>query len=169
MKFRDYKKIKARLNYINVNLKPLNILLADDDTDDCIFFKEAVEELLLSTQLTAVNDGEQLMKLLTNETNELPDVLFLDLNMPRKNGFECLSEIKGNQKLRQLPVIIFSTSFEQEVVNLLYRNGAQYFIRKPSEFSQFKKIIHQTFITLIIPQNILQPNRENFVLTVQEV
>jgi len=169
VKFRDYKKIKARLNYINVNLKPLNILLADDDTDDCIFFKEAVEELLLSTQLTAVNDGEQLMKLLTNETNELPDVLFLDLNMPRKNGFECLSEIKGNQKLRQLPVIIFSTSFEQEVVNLLYKNGAQYFIRKPSEFSQFKKIIHQTFITLIIPQNILQPNRENFVLTVQEV
>ena len=169
MKFRDYKKIKARLNYINVNLKPLNILLADDDTDDCIFFKEAVEELLLSTQLTAVNDGEQLMKLLTNETNELPDVLFLDLNMPRKNGFECLSEIKSNQKLRQLPVIIFSTSLEQEVVNLLYKNGAQYFIRKPSEFSQFKKIIHQTFITLIIPQNILQPTRENFVLTVQEI
>jgi CheY-like chemotaxis protein len=144
-----------------VILKPLNILLADDDTDDCSFFKEAVEELLLSTQLTAVNDGEQLMQLLTNETNELPDVLFLDLNMPRKNGFECLSEIKGNQKLRQLPVIIFSTSFEQEVVNLLYKNGAQYFIRKPSEISQFKKIIHQTFITLIIP------TRENFVLTVQ--
>ena len=150
-----------------MNLKPLNILLADDDTDDCIFFKEAVEELLLSTHLTAVNDGEQLMQLLTNETNELPDVLFLDLNMPRKNGFECLSEIKGNQKLRQLPVIIFSTSFEQEVVNLLYKNGAQYFIRKPSEFSQFKKIIHQTFVTLIIPQNISQPTRENFVLTVQ--
>jgi CheY-like chemotaxis protein len=152
-----------------LKLKSLNILLADDDTDDCSFFKEAVEELLLSTQLTAVNDGEQLMQLLTNETNELPDVLFLDLNMPRKNGFECLSEIKGNQKLRQLPVIIFSTSYEQEVVNLLYKNGAQYFIRKPSEFSQFKKIIHQTFITLIIPQNILQPTRENFVLTVQEV
>jgi CheY-like chemotaxis protein len=150
-----------------VKLKPLNILLADDDTDDCIFFKEAVEELLLSTHLTAVNDGEQLMQLLTNETNELPDVLFLDLNMPRKNGFECLSEIKGNQKLYQLPVIIFSTSFEQEVVNLLYKNGAQYFIRKPSEFSQFKKIIHQTFITLIVPQNISQPARENFVLTVQ--
>ena len=152
-----------------MKLKPLNILLADDDTDDCIFFKEAVEELLLSTHLTAVNDGEQLMQLLTNETNELPDVLFLDLNMPRKNGFECLSEIKGNQKLRRLPVIIFSTSFEQEVVNLLYKNGAQYFIRKPSEISQFKKIIHQTFITLIIPQNILQPTRENFVLTVQAV
>lgn len=150
-----------------MNLKPLNILLADDDDDDCIFFKEAVDELLLTTQLSTMHDGEQLMKYLNNETNELPDVLFLDINMPRKNGFECLSEIKLNQKLKKLPVIIFSTSFEQEVVNLLYKNGAQNFIRKPAEFSQFKKIIHQTITTLIIPQNISQPTRENFVLTVQ--
>lgn len=127
---------------------PLNILLADDDTDDCIFFKEALEDLPLSTNLTAVHDGEQLMQLLTKETNELPHVLFLDLNMPRKNGFECLSEIKLNKKLKQLPVIIFSTSFDQDVVNLLYKNGAQYFIRKPSEFSQLKKVIQQT-LTLI--------------------
>jgi CheY-like chemotaxis protein len=149
-----------------MNLKQLNILLADDDIDDCIFFKEALEELLQSTQLTTVNDGEQLMQLLNNETNELPHILFLDLNMPRKNGFECLSEIKLNEKLKQLPIIMFSTSFEQEVVNLLYKNGAQYFIRKPSEFSQFKKIIQQS-LTLIEQGNISQPTRENFVLTVQ--
>jgi CheY-like chemotaxis protein len=149
-----------------MNLKQLNILLADDDTDDCIFFKEALEELLLSTHLTTVNDGEQLMQLLNNETNELPHILFLDLNMPRKNGFECLSEIKLNEKLKQLPIIMFSTSFEQEVVNLLYKNGAQYFIRKPSEFSQFKKIIQQS-LTLIEQGNISQTTRENFVLTVQ--
>ncbi|HEY6062576.1 MAG TPA: response regulator [Chitinophagaceae bacterium] len=150
-----------------MNSNPLSILLADDDMDDCNFFKEAVEELLLPTQLSILHDGEQLMQYLNTETSKLPDVLFLDLNMPRKNGFECLSEIKINPKLKQLPVIIFSTSFEQEVVNLLYKNGAQYFIRKPSEFLQFKKIIHQTFHTLIIPQNISQPGRENFVLTVQ--
>lgn len=152
-----------------MNLKPLSILLADDDTDDCIFFKEALEELPLTTQLTTVHDGEQLMQLLMNDTNELPDVLFLDLNMPRKNGFECLSEIKHSQRLQVLPVIIFSTSFEQEVINLLFINGAQYFIRKPSEFSQFKIIIHQTFSTLLIPKNIPQQTRENFVLTVQTV
>jgi len=149
-----------------MNVKQLNILLADDDIDDCLFFKEALEELPLSTQLTSVHDGEQLMKLVTNETHKLPHVLFLDLNMPRKNGFECLSEIKLNKKLQQLPVIIFSTSFEQEVVNLLYENGAQHFIRKPSEFSQFKKIIEQT-LSLIMQENISQPARENFVLTVQ--
>ena len=145
---------------------PLNILLADDDTDDCIFFKEAVEELPVVTTLTIVNEGEQLMQLLTNEANELPHVLFLDLNMPRKNGFECLSEIKGNKKLSQLPVIMYSTSFEQEVVNQLFKNGAQYFIRKPSEFSQFKKIIQQA-ITIIAKENISVPTMENFVLKVE--
>jgi CheY-like chemotaxis protein len=148
-----------------MNLKQLNVLLADDDIDDCIFFKEALEELLISTSLTTVNDGEQLMQLLTNETNELPHILFLDLNMPRKNGFECLSEIKQNKKLKDLPVIIFSTSFEKEVVNLLYKSGAQFFIRKPSEFSQFKRIIQQS-LEAIEKEAISQPTRENFVITV---
>ena len=147
---------------------PLNILLADDDIDDCVFFKAAVDEFPLSTHLTSVHNGEQLMQLLTNEPNELPHILFLDLNMPRKNGFECLSEIKLSKKLKQLPVIIFSTSFEQEVVNLLYKNGAQYFIRKPSEFSQFKKIIQQTLTLITQDYNYISPTtKENFVLTVQ--
>ena len=149
-----------------MSLRQLNILLADDDVDDCIFFKEALTELQLPTHLTAVHDGEELMQLLTAETCELPNVLFLDINMPRKNGFECLAEIKLSDKLKQLPVIMFSTSFEPEVVNLLYKNGAQYFIRKPSEFSQFKKIIHET-LALIVPENVSQPARENFVLTVK--
>ncbi len=150
-----------------MNLEQLNILLADDDTDDCLFFKQALVEMQLATHLTTVHDGEQLMQVLNNEMNELPHVLFLDLNMPRKNGFECLLEIKHSYKLKRLPVIIFSTSFEQEVVNLLYKNGAQYFIRKPSVFAQFKSIIQQTVTNLIIPQNISQPAREDFVLTLQ--
>lgn len=157
-----------------MHLKQLNILLADDDIDDCIFFKQAVNELLLPSNYTAVHDGEQLMQQLTNKTNTLPHVLFLDLNMPRKNGFECLSDIKCNEKLKQLPVIMFSTSFEQGVVDQLYLNGAHYFIRKPSEFSQFKKIIHQT-IALIAAAlaaddigNIPQPEKENFVLFVEK-
>ena len=121
--------------------------------------------MLISTHLTTVHDGEQLMHLLHDETSELPDVLFLDLNMPRKNGFECLSEIKQSKKLKRLTVIIFSTSFEQEVVNLLYKNGAQYFIRKPSEFSQFKKIIRQS-LELVTLGNISQSTRDTFVITI---
>ncbi|HEX7412749.1 MAG TPA: response regulator [Bacteroidia bacterium] len=143
--------------------KQINILLADDDADDCIFFKQALTELIIPTLLTTVHDGEQLMQLLTDETKKLPNILFLDLNMPRKNGFECLAEIKQNNKLKLLPVIIFSTSFEQEVVNTLYQNGAQHFIRKPAEFSQFKTIIQQA-LTLIAQGEITQATKENFVL-----
>ena len=141
----------------------MNILLADDDTDDCMFFKEALNELYLPTDLTAVNDGEQLMQLLTNDTTELPHVIFLDLNMPRKNGFECLSEIKLNAKLNGIPVIIFSTSFEHETINQLHKSGAMYYIRKPSQFSQFKSLIQQSleFIAQSITE---QPDRDNFVL-----
>jgi len=149
-----------------MSLERLNILLADDDPDDCLFFKEALNGSALTTHLTTVPDGEHLMHLLINGAYSLPDVLFLDLNMPRKNGFECLAEIKLSSKLKQLPVIVFSTSFEQDVVNLLYQSGAQYFIRKPSEFSQFKKIIQQA-IALITQGNSSQPTRENFVVTLQ--
>lgn len=149
-----------------MSLKQLNILLADDDPDDTLFFKEAMNELDLSTRLATVPNGEHLMHLLVGETNILPDVLFLDLNMPRKNGFECLAEIKAVEKLKSLPVIVFSTSFEQEVVNQLHKNGAHYFIRKPSDFSQYKKIILQA-LTLIQPGNTQQPAREDFVITLK--
>ena len=149
-----------------MSLDILNILLADDDTDDCLFFKKALAGSSLSTHLTTVPDGEHLMLLLKNEALELPDVLFLDLNMPRKNGFECLEEIKLSSILKRLPVIVFSTSYEKEVVNQLYQNGAQYFIRKPSEFSNFKNIIIQTLM-MIKRESAAQPSRENFVITVQ--
>jgi CheY-like chemotaxis protein len=150
-----------------MNLNQLNILLADDDADDCLFFEEAITDLIEPAQFTAVHDGEQLMKLLKKETTKLPDILFLDLNMPRKNGFECLAEIKQDEKLKELPVVIFSTSFEQEVVNLLYENGAQYFIRKPAAFALFQKIILHTLTLITRSGKIKQPAPENFVLNVE--
>ncbi len=144
----------------------VNILLADDDEDDCIFFKSALAKLPLSTQLTAVHDGEELMNLLILETTELPDVLFLDLNMPRKNGFECLAEIKLNDKLKDLPVVIISTSFEQDRINMLYQSGARYYMRKPGDFAQLKQVIHKALIH-ITQECFLPSTRENFVLTMQ--
>jgi CheY-like chemotaxis protein len=142
----------------------INILLADDDNDDCQFFKEALEELPLTTQLTTVHDGDQLMHLLTKETDRLPDVLFLDLNMPRKNGFTCLKEIKRDKKLTHLPVIIFSTSFDENVADLLYKNGAQYYICKPADFSHLKNVIHEA-IKLSTQKSFSQPPKEKFLLS----
>jgi CheY-like chemotaxis protein len=144
-------------------LQNLNLYLADDDKDDCLLFKDALEELPVSAKLTTVHDGEQLMNLLMEETSDLPHVLFLDLNMPRKNGFECLSEIKFNDKLKQFPVVIFSTSFEQDVVNLLYKKEAHYYIRKPADFAQLKNVILQALV-LATDGNSIQPAKEHFVL-----
>ena len=96
-----------------------------------IFLKDALAKLTLSTNLKKVNDGEELMQLLTNETIDLPNLLFLDINMPRKNGFECLSEIKKNERLKDLPIVIFSTSNSRDNINHAFKIGANIYIRKP--------------------------------------
>lgn len=142
----------------------MNILLADDDEDDCVFFKEALEGITISTNLFTVNDGEELMLLLTNDTKIVPYVLFLDINMPKKNGFECLQEIKKNSKLQSLPVIMFSTSLEEGVVNQLYLDGANYFIRKPDNFSEWIRIIKYT-LELVQQKTNVQTSRDHFVLS----
>jgi len=140
-----------------------NLLLADDDHDDCTFFKEALEDLPIEAKLSTVHDGVQLMNFLSTKAGTLPDVLFLDLNMPLKNGVECLSEIKSIREFENLPVIIFSTSFNIEVVDLLYQKGAHYYIRKPGDYDQLKKVILAA-VTLAKKNKSIQPTRDQFVL-----
>ena len=141
----------------------IHILLADDDKDDCLFFREALEELPIKADLSIVHDGEELLKLLKTDNKQLPSVIFLDLNMPRINGFECLTEINKDQKLRQLPTVIISTSFKEEKVEWLNKNGPVYYIRKPSDFSKLKSAILKV-ITLLIENNFTRPQSENFVI-----
>jgi len=139
-----------------------NILLADDDTDDCQLFTDALHELNKPFRLTCEPNGERLMKFL-NEAKELPDIIFLDLNMPRKNGFECLSEIKKNELLCHLPVVIISTSFDKKTIDLLYQNGANYYLRKPNDFPALKRLIDKA-VTLVSQKNS-QPPLEEYVLS----
>jgi CheY-like chemotaxis protein len=149
---------------MSISIDTRHILLADDDKDDGILFQDILDELPLSTHLTTVFNGEQLMQLLHETKEQLPDVLFLDLNMPRKNGFDCLSEIKGSEKLKLLPVIIFSTSYEPQIVSMLYKNGAQYYIRKPNSYMHLKKLVHHA-LNLTAKATIEYPLREQFVLS----
>ena len=133
--------------------RKINIFLADDDNADCLLFKEALEELPVSVHLTILNNGEQLMELLTKKGNKLPDILFLDLNMPRKNGFTALGEIKRNAELQQLPVFVYSTANERDKVKMVFRDAAHYYIQKPAEFSEIKKVIYLA-LTLIVEKKI---------------
>ncbi|WP_163411338.1 response regulator [Flavobacterium ajazii] len=146
-----------------MNKQIYNLLLADDDDDDCIFFREALDELSLPVVLTTVHDGVELMEYLETTGDNLPDILFLDLNMPRKNGHECLTEIKDIEVLKQLPVIIFSTSLDTKNVDLLYDMGATYYISKPGDFSKLKKVISDAFVKAS-ENNFKQPDRAQFVL-----
>jgi CheY-like chemotaxis protein len=141
---------------------PIQLLLADDDKDDCSLFEEVLRELPLSTQLSTVHNGEQLVQMLLKLAT-LPEALFLDLNMPRKNGLECLIEIRMHNKLQNLPVIVYSTSFEPGVIDQLYDKGANHYIRKPAEFSKLKKVIYNG-IMLAINTIGSQPKKENFIL-----
>lgn len=143
-------------------MKQLNILLADDDTDDCNFFKDALESLPLNTKLTIVNDGEDLMNYLLQNTDHPPHVLFLDINMPRKNGFECLSEIKHDAKLKDLPVVMFSTTNEQDKINILFNTGADVYIRKPSNFSELVQVLHHALP--LAAENIFSNGKLKYIL-----
>ena len=131
---------------------PLKILLAEDDTDDRFFFDKALKEIPITTHLTTVHDGEELMQYLNDHSGDLADILFLDLNMPRKTGLECLTEIKQSKKLKDLHVVTFSTfyaryiNYEQDIVNNLSEIGAHDNIRKPGNFEQLKEVIHNALI-----------------------
>ena len=139
-----------------------NILLADDDEDDLFMFQEALKEIGAPTSLITASDGEQLMEALNELKDNLPDVLFLDLNMPRKNGFQCLAEIRQNEKFSTLRTIILSTSYEEDVIESLFRNGADHYIRKPTEFNELKMIIER--VLRIVRSPLHRPSIERFVL-----
>lgn len=151
MKDQNLRNIKSPI----MKTKKLNILLADDDTDDCTFFREALDELKLPVQLTIVRDGVELMEQLTNKEKESPDVLFLDINMPRKNGHECLLEIKNNKNLKELSVVMFSTSSSLDKINLLFKSGAHVYIHKPGDFTQLKQVIHHA-LPIATEKNIIK-------------
>lgn len=142
--------------------KNLNILLADDDVDDCHFFKEALGFLPQTTALTTVHDGDELMLYLTENTEQLPHVLFLDINMPRKNGFECLSEIKQTSKLKDLPVVMFSTSKAPDEINILFKTGADVYIRKPGNFAQLVQVINHALPIAV--ENIFSNGKQKYIL-----
>jgi CheY-like chemotaxis protein len=118
----------------------INILLADDDEDDRIFFRDALREVNPHAILNEVENGVELMHRLS--CRSLPDLLFLDLNMPLKNGYECLFEIHANPRLQRLPVIILSTSSVAEHINEMLKDLACLYIKKPGTFDELKAHIH---------------------------
>lgn len=121
----------------------LNIALADDDADDQLLFARALKEVNKEAALQTYDDGNLLMEALLRPDAELPQVIFLDLNMPRKNGLQCLEEIRSHERLKPIPVIVLTTSISQVQINKVYDKGAVFYCRKPSEFSILVRLIEK--------------------------
>jgi len=139
-----------------------HIFLAAADQQDRMLFQEVINDLPSLVYLTMASDGDEAASIL-NRIELLPDVIFLDMNMPIKNGFEYLKEMKHNKKLQSLPVIILSTSTHPSVVNEAYEQGAHLYIRKPNDFLNFKKIV-QYVLAINWKGSLSQPPREEFLL-----
>jgi DNA-binding response OmpR family regulator len=143
------------------NHRILDILIADDDHDDRFLFDIALKEVSIPYKLSTVNNGRQLMDYLAANLKKLPDVVVLDLNMPLKNGNDCVLEIKSKEDLKHLPIIIYSTSLQEEVVDILYQNGAHYYVQKTDISSLVPHLKY--VLTKLYNHELERPSREKFV------
>lgn len=109
------------------------ILLVDDDADDRKYFMEALQEIDPAAECSVAKDGQQALQLLNDPASALPDYIFLDLRMPKINGRQCLLQIKSDERLKHIPVIIYTTSRELKESEELKDLGAVHFISKPSD------------------------------------
>jgi CheY-like chemotaxis protein len=128
--------------------KPITILLAEDDPDDALMAREALEENRLANSLVIVEDGEELMdylycrnKYADRNKNNRPGLILLDLNMPRKDGREALKEIKADPDLKRIPIVVLTTSQAEEDIFRTYDLGVNSFICKPVSFDSLVQIM----------------------------
>lgn len=119
----------------------LDILIVDDDPDDCLLLQEALQENMVVNKVLFKHDGEELLDYLQH-CYRLPGLILLDLNMPRKDGREALTDIKSNPNLCSIPVVILTTSDATEDVQQSYERGANAFITKPTSYSGLVSIAH---------------------------
>lgn len=125
-----------------------HVYYADDDPDDRFLFQEVLSEIDTSLQLTLVDSGHALLDTLCTKST-LPDVVFLDWNMPVKNGLQCLLEIKQNQRLKTIPVVIISTSSENSISRETLEGGAFRYIQKPVYVAQLKTLIQECLQNIV--------------------
>ncbi|MEO8823919.1 MAG: response regulator [Ginsengibacter sp.] len=126
-------------------MKPIRILLVEDNEGDVILTTEAFESAKVLTEISVVRDGKSAMEYLKKEGDyfnvDEPDLMLLDLNLPRKNGLEVLQFVKTNSKLMHIPVIILSTSSSKRDIDKCYENFANCYITKPVDIESFFSVI----------------------------
>ncbi|MFD5094388.1 response regulator [Amycolatopsis thailandensis] len=138
------------------SLEPIHILLVEDDPGDVLMTQEAFEHHKIRNTLSVVSDGEQALQFLRREAPyenaERPGLILLDLNLPRKDGREVLSEVKASPELRSIPVVVLTTSEAEEDILRSYDLHANAYVTKPVDFDRFIDVVRQIdnfFVTVV--------------------
>ncbi|MBI2706991.1 MAG: response regulator [Proteobacteria bacterium] len=128
------------------NLNRINVLLIEDSAEDQFLFRRAIEEYDLNVNMYCIHDGEEFFNIIKTKANithiPMPDIIFLDLNMPKINGNSLLKSIKQNRELQYIPIIILTGSISRKDVMTAYKNYASGYIRKSFEYETFKENLH---------------------------
>lgn len=146
-------------------MNKLKILLVDDDEEDRQFFADALKSLDMKTELIELPDGKACVEYLNQNTSRGPNLVFLDLNMPIMNGFQCLEKIRKNEDLKEVIVAIYSTSSSEKDIEETFNKGANIYIKKPSSFKDLKNSLKQVIKTNWTYQ-LNDFKKENFLLKI---
>jgi CheY-like chemotaxis protein len=117
------------------------IYLIDDDMDDIELFRDALEEVAPSISFQYANDGSEAVKNLSAHQDALPDLIFLDISMPTLSGLQCLASFKKDEQLKNLPVIMYTTSSQEREIRTAQELGASGFVTKPNDFKVLKRLL----------------------------
>ena len=146
-----------------MNTQPMEILLVEDNEDDIVLEQEALADAKLVNLMHVVRDGEEALSYLRRQGQyqdaQRPGLILLDINMPRKNGFEVLNEMKADAALMHIPVIMLTTSDNEADVVKSYAKGACSFITKPMDFDKFGEVVKQFAIYWALVSRIPNPQR----------
>jgi CheY-like chemotaxis protein len=130
-----------------MNTEPMEILLVEDNEDDILLEQEALADAKLVNLMYVVRDGDEAIAYLRRQGKyhnaQVPGLILLDINMPRKNGFEVLNEIKTDPALMHIPVVMLTTSDSEADIVKSYAKGACSYITKPMDFDKFRDVIRQ--------------------------
>jgi len=148
-----------------MHIDVLNVALVDDDKDDRFLFQEVIEEIKINTNLLLFTNGQEFMDYLTQGDMVNLHIVFLDLNMPVKNGIQCLEEIRDNNRFNDISVAIYSTSSSEADIEETFVKGANVYINKPNDFKSLKKTIEQV-LRVNWQYNTSVLNRGNFLLKI---
>lgn len=140
-----------------------NILIAEDDNEDYLFLEEALKRLNPEFNIKKAANGLQVMGYL--KSFETPDIIFLDLNMPIRNGIATLQLIKAVEEFSHIPIVIYSTSHYFKAIDEAYKNDAHYYIVKPTEMEVL--INHLLIVFNLLTNDVSRPGKTDFVVGIK--